>query len=77
MTTAAKSVSANDASARLAFQLYVAIGIAVFLLMMIAGAALRAAQAAWLPIPANFGYRFYANHLDSFYTCDWQLAPRA
>jgi radical SAM superfamily enzyme YgiQ (UPF0313 family) len=28
-------------------------------------------------IPANFGYRFYANHLDSFYTCDWQLAPRA
>jgi hypothetical protein len=28
-------------------------------------------------IPANFGYRFYAHHLDSFYTCDWQLAPRA
>jgi radical SAM superfamily enzyme YgiQ (UPF0313 family) len=28
-------------------------------------------------IPANFGYRFYANHLDSYYTCDWQLAPRA
>jgi radical SAM superfamily enzyme YgiQ (UPF0313 family) len=22
-------------------------------------------------IPANFGYRFYANHLDTFYTCDW------
>jgi radical SAM superfamily enzyme YgiQ (UPF0313 family) len=30
-----------------------------------------------ISIPANFGYRFYANHLDSFYTCDWQLAPRA
>ena len=26
---------------------------------------------------ANLGYRFYANHLDTFYTCDWQLAPRA
>ncbi|HTM51513.1 MAG TPA: radical SAM protein [Bryobacteraceae bacterium] len=30
-----------------------------------------------IAIPANFGYRFYAYHLDSFYTCDWQLAPRA
>ncbi len=30
-----------------------------------------------ISIPANFGYRFYANHLDSFYTCDWQLAPGA
>ena len=30
-----------------------------------------------ISIPANFGYRFYANHLDTFYTCDWQLAPRA
>ncbi|HEX3685350.1 MAG TPA: radical SAM protein [Bryobacteraceae bacterium] len=32
-----------------------------------------------LPVafPANLGYRFYANHLDTFYTCDWQLAPRA
>jgi len=26
---------------------------------------------------ANLGYRFYANNLDRFYTCDWQLAPRA
>jgi radical SAM superfamily enzyme YgiQ (UPF0313 family) len=26
---------------------------------------------------ANIGYRFYANNLDKFYTCDWQLAPRA
>jgi radical SAM superfamily enzyme YgiQ (UPF0313 family) len=24
-------------------------------------------------IPANLGYRFYANHLDTFYTCDWRL----
>ena len=30
-----------------------------------------------ISIPANFGYRFYANHLDTFYTCDWQLAPHA
>ena len=28
-------------------------------------------------IPANLGYRFYAHRLDTFYTCDWQLAPRA
>jgi radical SAM superfamily enzyme YgiQ (UPF0313 family) len=28
-------------------------------------------------IPANFGYRFYANNLERFYTCDWQLAPNA
>jgi radical SAM superfamily enzyme YgiQ (UPF0313 family) len=30
-----------------------------------------------IAIPANLGYRFYAYHLDSFYTCDWQLAPGA
>ncbi len=30
-----------------------------------------------IAIPANFGYRFYANHLDTFYNCDWQLAPNA
>jgi radical SAM superfamily enzyme YgiQ (UPF0313 family) len=24
-----------------------------------------------IAVPANFGYRFYANHLDTFYTCDW------
>ncbi len=24
-----------------------------------------------IAIPANFGYRFYAYHLDTFYTCDW------
>jgi radical SAM superfamily enzyme YgiQ (UPF0313 family) len=28
-------------------------------------------------IPANLGYRFYAYHLDTFYNCDWQLAPNA
>ena len=26
-----------------------------------------------ISIPANLGYRFYAYHLDSFYTCDWFL----
>jgi radical SAM superfamily enzyme YgiQ (UPF0313 family) len=31
-----------------------------------------------IAVPANFGYRFYANHLDSFYTCDWFMdRPRA
>ena len=30
-----------------------------------------------ISIAANLGYRFYANNLDKFYTCDWQLAPRA
>jgi radical SAM superfamily enzyme YgiQ (UPF0313 family) len=30
---------------------------------------------AWL---TNLGYRFYARHLERFYTCDWpRLAPRA
>lgn len=29
-----------------------------------------------IAIPANFGYRFYANHLDSFYTCDWFMPAR-
>ena len=26
-----------------------------------------------LYLAANFGYRFYANRLDRFYTCDWRL----
>ena len=30
-----------------------------------------------IAVPANIGYRFYAYHLDSFYTCDWRLAPNA
>jgi radical SAM superfamily enzyme YgiQ (UPF0313 family) len=30
-----------------------------------------------IAISANLGYRFYAYHLDSFYNCDWQLAPNA
>jgi radical SAM superfamily enzyme YgiQ (UPF0313 family) len=30
-----------------------------------------------IAIPANIGYRFYAYHLDSFYSCDWRLAPNA
>lgn len=54
--------SADTASARLAFQLYAGIGIAVFLLMMIAGALFRGAQATWLPIPANFVYELMTLH---------------
>ena len=30
-----------------------------------------------ISVAANLGYRFYANNLDKFYTCDWQLAPGA
>jgi radical SAM superfamily enzyme YgiQ (UPF0313 family) len=30
-----------------------------------------------ISISANLGYRFYAYHLDTFYNCDWQLAPNA
>jgi len=54
--------SADTPSAKLAFQLYVGIGIAVFLLMMIAGALFRGSQAAWLPIPANFVYELMTLH---------------
>jgi cytochrome c oxidase subunit 1 len=54
--------SADTLSAKLAFQLYAAIGIAVFLLMMIAGAAFRAAQATWLPLPANLVYEIMTLH---------------
>ena len=30
-----------------------------------------------LAIPANFGYRFYAYHLDTFYNCDWFVGASA
>ena len=26
-------------------------------------------------LTTNLGYRYYANHLDRFYTCDWMLGP--
>lgn len=26
-----------------------------------------------IAVPENLGYRFYAYHLDTFYTCDWFL----
>jgi cytochrome c oxidase subunit 1 len=59
---AATMKSADTPGAKFAFQLYAAIGIAVFLLMMIAGALFRAAQAAWVPIPPNFGYELMTLH---------------
>lgn len=55
-------VGPDTPAARLAFQLYAAIGVGVFLLMMIAGALLRAAQAAFAPIPANFAYELMTLH---------------
>ncbi|MBV61257.1 MAG: cytochrome C oxidase subunit I [Nevskiales bacterium] len=54
--------SPDTSTARLAFQLYAAIGIAVFLLMMIGGAALRATQAAWVPLAPNFAYQLLTLH---------------
>jgi radical SAM superfamily enzyme YgiQ (UPF0313 family) len=30
-----------------------------------------------IAIPANFGYRFYASHLETFYTCDWFVGGAA
>ena len=54
--------SPDTPSAKLAFQLYVAIGVAVLLLMMIAGALFRATQAAVAPIPANFAYELMTLH---------------
>ena len=27
-----------------------------------------------IAIAANLGYRFYANHLHSYYNCDWIMA---
>jgi radical SAM superfamily enzyme YgiQ (UPF0313 family) len=29
-----------------------------------------------ITIPTNFGYRFYAHHLNQYYTCDWTLPTR-
>jgi cytochrome c oxidase subunit 1 len=54
--------SAATPSARLAFQLYVAIGVGVFLLMMIAGAVFRAAQAAAVPLAPSFVYELMTLH---------------
>jgi cytochrome c oxidase subunit I len=54
--------SRNTPVARRAFQLYAAIGVGVFLLMMLAGALLRATQAALVPIPANFAYELMTLH---------------
>jgi radical SAM superfamily enzyme YgiQ (UPF0313 family) len=30
-----------------------------------------------IAIPANLGYRFYAHHLNKYYTCDWSLPAAA
>ena len=59
---ATTTISTENASAKLAFQLYVAVGIAVFLLMMLVGAVFRAAQAEWLPVPVNYGYELMTLH---------------
>src|SRR5690606_32020044 len=60
--TTTTTPAADSGAARLAFQLYAAIGVAVFLLMMIAGALFRATQAALVPIPASFAYELMTLH---------------
>jgi cytochrome c oxidase subunit 1 len=54
--------SAETPAARFAFQLYVVIGVGVFLLMMLVGALFRAAQATFIAIPANFVYELMTLH---------------
>ncbi len=54
--------SAKDAQARLAFQLYVGIGVAVFLLMMIAGAVMRMVQGTWIDLAPNYFYEVMTLH---------------
>jgi len=54
--------SRNTAAAKLAFQLYVAIGVAVVLLMMVAGVLFRATQAAFAPVPVSHAYELMTLH---------------
>jgi radical SAM superfamily enzyme YgiQ (UPF0313 family) len=35
----------------------------------------KAGNFSALGVMANLGYRFYAHHLQRFYTCDWHLSP--
>lgn len=58
----AETVSRATPAARSAFQAYVVVGIAVFLLMMLVGSALRATNALWLPLPANYYYELMTLH---------------
>ncbi|MCC7486402.1 MAG: cbb3-type cytochrome c oxidase subunit I [Burkholderiales bacterium] len=62
MSATAATPSPDTPAAKLAFQLYAAIGIAVYLLMMIAGVLFRAAQANYAPVPANFTYELMTLH---------------
>lgn len=55
------AISAEPA-ARRAFQAYAAVGIAVFLLMMLAGLAMRATHARWLGLPPNLFYQVLTLH---------------
>ena len=54
--------SRDTPAAKLAFQLYVAIGVGVFALMMIVGGLLRAAQAAFVPVPPQLAYELMTLH---------------
>jgi cytochrome c oxidase subunit I len=54
--------SQNSPGARLAFQSYLGIGVLVFLLMMVAGAALRMAHGKWIDVPANVFYQIMTLH---------------
>ncbi|MBS0325448.1 MAG: cbb3-type cytochrome c oxidase subunit I [Proteobacteria bacterium] len=55
-------VTPDTPRAKFAFQLYAAVGISVFLLMMVAGVIMRAGQGAWLGIPPNYFYEVLTLH---------------
>ncbi len=58
----AQPVTPDTPKAKFAFQLYAAVGILVFLLMMLAGVVMRATQGAWLGIPPNYFYEVLTLH---------------
>ncbi len=61
-STAAMPAPADGPRERRAFQLAVAVSVAVFLLMMLVGLVLRATQAAWLGVPPNYFYELMTLH---------------
>ncbi|QHS11215.1 cbb3-type cytochrome c oxidase subunit I [Sinimarinibacterium sp. NLF-5-8] len=62
MTEITQSVSPVTGSAKLAFQLYTLIGLAVFLLMMIVGGLLRASQGTYIGLPSDAFYQLMTLH---------------
>jgi len=51
-----------DGGDRAAFNLYIITSVALFLLMMLLGLAMRTSQATWLPMPQDLFYRILSMH---------------